>query len=190
MSGKCRLKLGVRRLLGVIAVGTLATLGFAGVASANHTDSPAPAPYQDSAWGAGTFCQPGGGPFCALFHTNAKSDFDGSNPQGTGFAHITAGGDRVADVYVRVTCLNVVGNQAVVGSEITMSSNPGFLPPGIGALAQYTDNGEPGSNSTTPDRGFATPVPTPPVVCPPPGFFPDEPVTQGNFVVHDALVAP
>jgi hypothetical protein len=188
VGGKRRPKVGVRRLLGVIAVGTLATLGFAGVASATHTESSSPAPYQDSAWGAGTFCQPGGGPFCALFHTNAKSEFDGSNPEGTVFAHITevATGFQ-AEVYGRVTCLNVVGNQAVVGSEITKTSDPGFLPVGIGALAQYTDNGEPGSNSTTPDRGFATPVPTPPVICPPPGF-PTSPVTQGNFVVHDALV--
>jgi hypothetical protein len=112
------------------------------------------------------------------------------SPEGTVFAHITqpATGFQ-ADVYGRVTCLNVVGNRAVVGSEITKTSDPGFIPVGIGALVQYTDNGEPGSDPTTPDRGGVGPLlPTPPVICPPPGFVPDEPVTQGNFVVHDALI--
>ena len=185
MSGECRPKAGVRRLLGVIAAGTLATLGFASVASATHTESSSPAPYQDSAWGSGDFCI-NAGTICGLFHTNAKSDFNGLSPEGTVFAHVTivpTGAEE--EVYGRVTCLRVVGNQAVVGAEVTKTSNPAFLPVGFGAVAQYVDNGEPGSA----DRGTAFATPTPPVVCPAPGF-PTDPVTQGNFVVHDALVGP
>jgi hypothetical protein len=185
VSSECRPKVGVRRLLGlgVIAAGTLATLGFASVASATHTESSSPAPYQDSAWGSGDFCI-NAGTICGLFHANAKSEFDGSNPEGTVFAHVTVvptGADE--EVYGRVTCLRVVGNQAVVGAEVTKTSNPAFLPVGFGAVAQYVDNGEPGSA----DRGTAFATPTPPVVCPAP-VFPTDPFTQGNFIVHDALV--
>ena len=187
MSGIRKPKAGIRRLLVVVGVGALATLGFAGVASATHTESSSPAPYQDSAWGSGEFCI-GAGTICGLFHTNAKSEFDGSSPQGTAFAHVTvvATGGR-EEVYGRVTCLRVVGNQAVVGVEVTKTSNPLFLPVGFGVVAQYDDNGEPGSDPATPDRAFAGAVPTPPVVCPPP-VSPTTPITQGNFVVHDALV--
>jgi hypothetical protein len=188
VSGIRKEKVGIGRLLGVVVVVALATLAFAGVASATHTESSSPAPYQDSVWGSGEFCI-GAGTICGLFHTNAKSEFDGSSPQGTAFAHVTvvATGDR-EEVYGRVTCLRVVGNRAVVGVEVTKTSNPLFLPVGFGVVAQYDDNGEPGSDPATPDRAFAAPVgPTPPVVCPSP-VFPTSPITQGNFVVHDALV--
>ena len=184
MSGIRKVKLGVGRLAVVLAAGVLATFGFAGVASATHTESSSPAPYQDSAWGSGEFCIGPAQGICGLIHTNAKSEFDGSSPEGTVFAHVTVVATGLQpEVYGRVTCLRVVGNQAVVGAEVTKTSDPAFLPVGFGAVAQYVDNGEPGSA----DRGSAFATPTPPVVCPAPAF-PTNPVTQGNFIVHDALV--
>ena len=189
MSGT-RKAVGVRMVVGVLAVGAFATLGFPGVAVGTHTNSPSPAPYQDSLWGTADFCAvaPGPGLVCAQFHSNAKSEFTGSSPEGTVFAHLTVVASGVqADLHGRVTCLTVGGNQAVVGAEVTSSSNPAFVPEGAGLFAQVVDNGEPGTDPAAPDRAFGGAAPTPPAVCPPP-VFPTSPITQGNYVVHDAVV--
>jgi hypothetical protein len=116
-------------------------------------------------------------------HVNAKSAADSSQPQGKVFVqskgNLPAGFD--VDLKVDVTCLNVVGNSASIGGEVTRSNSPDF-PVGSGALIFVTDNGEPGDQ----DRFFGNRTETPPEVCPDPE--PRSSENSGNFIVHDAML--
>jgi hypothetical protein len=81
-----------------------------------------------------------------------------------------------------VTCLTVVGNQATIGGAITASRTSQVLP-GQGALIYITDNGE--GNDDPPDMFDIVFTATPPLVCP--TFVGGVPITQGNFIVRDAV---
>jgi hypothetical protein len=83
----------------------------------------------------------------------------------------------------RVTCLNVVGNVAIIGG---VTSGPGFFPEGTSVRFSVADNGDSGDTAS----GFSVvPGGLPPddqlVLCltpsPPPGALVD-----GNIVVQDA----
>jgi hypothetical protein len=93
--------------------------------------------------------------------------------------NVPAGFD--VDLKVDVTCLNVVGNSASIGGEVTSSNDP-LSPVGSGVLIFVTDNGEPGDQ----DDFFGFHTGTPPEVCPAPE--PRSIENSGNFVVHDATL--
>ena len=182
---------GTRKALLVLALGTAGTLFMAGVASATHTDSPAPGPPHDFVYGAGKVAFSSTlGPIDEQIHVNAKSDFNGLNPQGTFFIKVDED-PFLPEVTVsgRITCLEVSGptfNSAGVGGEITKTTDPSQAPVGNSFLMRYEDLGEPGSDGVSPDRVRAIQFGFPLTTCPQDvGTFPIE---QGNYVVHDSLL--
>jgi hypothetical protein len=168
----------MRRLFTSLALALLALLVAAGTASATHSDGAGPG--QDLTVGTGALDDPAAGVFVKL-HVNAKSGPFGEDPSG----HLNFKGNPPGvppiDIQADVTCLFVSGHDAVVGFVVT-KSKAGPFPEGFPGLFAIHDGGEPG----TADRfeGF-------------PGF-PDQlcavipvgatnpPITQGNFIVHDA----
>jgi hypothetical protein len=81
----------------------------------------------------------------------------------------------------RVTCLNVVGNQATVGIEIVNSTDPAMV--GQGELWSVVDGGATGEL----DRIAGYPLtPAPPVVCSLLSF--NVFVLSGDYRVNDATV--
>jgi hypothetical protein len=107
---------------------------------------------------------------------DARSDASGADPKGM---LVVSGAPPIVPYTGRVTCLNVVGNQATVGIEIVKSSDPALE--GRGELWSVVD----GAGSANPDRiaGYAI-TPTPPTSCPP--LFFSVPVISGDYAIHDA----
>jgi hypothetical protein len=87
-----------------------------------------------------------------------------------------------------VTCLNAVGNQSVNSGLITDSTGPVNVT-GLGVVGKNIDNGEPGSDATSPDLAGGSLYPVALTTCPPPAFvgIPMFPITQGNYIVHDGV---
>jgi hypothetical protein len=82
----------------------------------------------------------------------------------------------------RVTCLTVVGNRAAAKGPVEESNSPDS-PVGSQFQVQVTDNGPPGDVHDTNVNFFGfPPEDTGCLILP----FEGTPVTQGNFVVHDA----
>ena len=166
----------MKRLLAALFLGlVVALVGASGVASAD--------PQQDLVSGTGHFVEVG--VFDAEIHVNAQSGPSGEDPQGHFFVtQETKGGVADADFSGRVTCVNVNGNLAGVGGEVTKSKNPSIAE-GSGFLFSIEDRG-PGEQ----DAGLAmlTSVPPeePPTDC---SFVFTAETQKGNFVVHDALPA-
>jgi hypothetical protein len=108
---------------------------------------------------------------------HARSKADGTHPRGD-----LAVEGTMPDVQTyrgRVTCLDVIGNQATVGIEIVKSTDPAMV--GQGELWSVVDGGETGAL----DRIAGYPLtPTPPIVCPP--LFFNVPVVSGDYRVNDA----
>jgi hypothetical protein len=168
----------MRRIL--LGIGLSALLVVLGVSVAYATHSSGKGPNQDLVSGTGhaRFSEE----FDIDVHVNAKSGPSGEDPQGHFFfTGVSSFGS--ADIRGDVTCLNVVGNRATIGGEITQSrvDNPSFEE-GEGVLIFVEDNGEPGKANDMLEL-FAEP--TPPTVCPPPE--PDFAITGGNYIVHDAM---
>jgi hypothetical protein len=116
-------------------------------------------------------------PFPAIqVRINARSKADGTHPRGR-----LAVEGPMPDVQTyrgRVTCLNVVGNRATVGIEVTKSTDAAMV--GKGELWSVVDGGNNG-----PDRIAGYPfTATPPTVCPPLPFTVE--VVSGDYRVHDA----
>jgi hypothetical protein len=157
--------------------GLLATAAVAGIslivaASAGQAISP----NQDSV--RGTAEHLGADPPYPVIEVriDARSDPTGADPKG----HlVVAGAPPIVPYRGRVTCLNVVGNQATVGIEIVKSSDPALE--GQGQLWSVFD----GDGSGIPDRiaGYHL-TPTPPTECP--LLFFNVPVVSGDYVIHDA----
>ncbi len=159
----------LKRIMSVLAVAILATVAFSGVALATHSNGNGP--NKDFVTGSTRF------PFLdAKVHINAMSGPSGEDPRG----HFYINQESFAVFRGTVTCLNVVGNRAMVGGEVERSS-PGFPDEGTGFLQLIVDNGEPGDS----DSSETTLTEVPPTICPPP--LPSGiPATRGNYVVHDA----
>ena len=79
-----------------------------------------------------------------------------------------------------MTCLNVVGNRAIVGGAVQRSSF-GFPAEGTGFLQLIVDNGEPGDS----DNSATFLTPEAPTTCPTPSSD-GITATRGNYLVHDA----
>jgi hypothetical protein len=157
--------------------GKLATVAFAGlsltvIAPAGHAVSPK----QDSV--TGTAQHLGADPPYPVIQVriDARSKADGTHARG----HLAVEGTMPVQTYSgRVTCLNVLGNQATVGIEIVKSTDPAME--GQGQLWSVVDGGDTGAF----DRIAGYPLtPTAPMVCPPLLF--NVPVVSGDYVVNDA----
>lgn len=164
----------MRRVFLLVAVATVvaAVLAFPGLAGAKQKKA------QDKVKGGGSV------EFGKLNFKGVRSDPLGDDPTGrvkfkeTGFVNVSVEG--------RVTCLNVAGNRATVGGEITKSSDPTLVGRGFVSLAE--DNGSP--KGGTPDRADYNVLPEgepPPLTCTEPEEPPFE-LEQGNLTVSDATV--
>ena len=137
---------------------------------------------KDFASGTGHFEGSGPlGPTDVTMHVNAKSGPAGENATGRFFVHREL--PSKLDLHGKVTCLKVIGNQAVIGGRIERSkvADPQF-PEGGGIVIQVDDTGE---GTAISDRMHGGPTSSPPAVCPDPLPSGRLPVQQGNFVVHD-----
>jgi hypothetical protein len=158
----------------------LALLAVAGLAAANHSGGKGPA--RDRVAGTGAVDTPVTpfGPIFVKLHVNAKSGPSGENPRGKIVFRGNPPPFGAVDVHGKITCMNVTGNQAVVGFVVT-KSRAGF-PVGTHGEFSILDAGEPGAGG---DRFEGRPVAGGgPSTCAP--FFPRQVITQGNFIVHDA----
>ena len=106
---------------------------------------------------------------------NASSGATGLNPRG----RLSVDAEGIHSYTGKVTCLNVIGNQASIGIEIVKSSDPALI--GQGELWSVMDNSSSGGSDRI--AGYEI-TPTPPVVCPP--LFFNVSIVSGNYVVHDA----
>jgi hypothetical protein len=170
----------MKRQLVAFCVGLLALAVLPVVAGATHSNGKGPK--KDFARGTGHFegISPIGQTVITM-HVNARSGPAGQNPKGRFFVKR----DLPTELRVRgrVTCLNVVGNQAVVGGRIERGRVPdAMFPIGGGILFQFDDNG---NGTVISDRMHGSPTATP-TVCPPPIPAARLPVQRGNFVVHDS----
>ena len=116
-----------------------------------------------------------------LFHVNARGGPGGEDASGSYFVR------RETDLGTvshrgRVICVTVSGNRAAVRAIVEESTTPDIA---VGSLfqIQVTDNGSPGQLNDTNINLFALdPQDTGcPIVS-----FPEVPITEGNFIVHDA----
>jgi hypothetical protein len=160
----------------MILVGLLAVVGPAGA-----THSGGKGPGKDLVAGTGAIDTPVTpfGPVFVKLHVNAKSGPSGTAPRGNVVFRGNPPPIGEIDIKGRVTCLNIVGNQAIVGFEIT-KAKAGPVPVGAGGIFSILDSGEPG----TADAFEGGPLPEPPTDCDP--FPATRIITQGNFIVHDA----
>ena len=170
------------RRLTAVGLGLVALAASPVVAGASHSEGKGPT--KDFVRGTGHFEGPhplSGLPTDATLHVSARSGPSGENPKGRFFVNREA----PTELRIRgtVTCLNVVGNQAVVGGRIEGGQAPdAAFPIGGGVLFQFDDNGE---SRVIPDRMTGSPTSTP-TVCPNPIPTARLIVQQGNFVVHDS----
>ena len=161
------------RRLTAVGLGLLALAASPVVAGASHSDGKGPK--EDFARGTGHFegISPIGQTDITM-HVSARSGPSGRNPKGRFFVK------RTLPTELRqrgsVTCLNVVGNQAVVGGIVEHGQGIGS-----GVLLQFDDNG---NGTVVSDRFHGSPTSTP-TVCPRPIPAARLPAQRGNFVVHD-----
>lgn len=168
--------------LTAVALGLVTLAASPVIAGASHSNGNGPK--KDFARGTGHFEGPNpvtGQPTDLTMHVSARSGPSGENPKG----HFFVKRQAPTELRVRgeVTCLNVVGNQAVVGGRIERGQVPdAVFPIGGGVLFQFDDKGE---ARLIPDRMQGSPTSTP-TVCPNPVPAARLAIQQGNFVVHDS----
>jgi hypothetical protein len=107
-------------------------------------------------------------------HVNASSELGGLNPKG----QMSVDAEGFHSYTGDVTCLNVLGNVAIVGIVITKSSNPSFV--GLGEQWTIADLGSPGDSDSI--AGY--PLTATPPDCAPQFFT--VPVVSGNYTVHNS----
>jgi hypothetical protein len=135
---------------------------------------------QDSVSGSGHVLLTG-------FTGSATSGPSGENP--TGF--LTLGG--FFSFTATPTCLNVSGNEAVVGYRIDTGPQAG-----LGFIVSVADFGLPVNGQPVDIVRYTGLLPTPPTTCPEPGDSPPPDITSagggpldsGDFTVHDAQPLP
>jgi hypothetical protein len=170
----------MKKLLAALTLALLVSLALA-VSAANATHSEGEGPNHDFVSGTGQF--QGLLAIDLEIHVNAKSGPSGEDAQGHFFIRQQPGFVFTElDIRGEVTCLNVQGNRATVGGEITESKvDPTFE--GLGVLVYVEDRGE--GNEPNDGSLIAFFTATPPEEChapiPIPLLF-----EQGNYIVHDA----
>jgi len=122
------------------------------------------------------------GPFASQVHVNAKGNAIDAQGNTWGNFFDTPVGDVV--VRASVYCVDVEGNQAIVGS-IVERSNTAFVPVGSVTFRKVIDNGE-GRNDPPDQTGTTSFFPAPPRCPPATTPIATAPVDEGNFVVINA----
>jgi hypothetical protein len=166
----------MKRLLAALFLALVASLALA-VNLASATPGNAQGPKTDLAAGTGQTDFFGSE---IKVHVNAQSGPSGEDPRGH-FSYQAVDPSLDFEISGRVTCLNVVGNRAVVGGVVERSNDPSF-PAGEGVLIFIVDD-----DKGAGDGFFAVATDTPETCPPPPPFEPPFPTNQGNWVVHDAM---
>jgi hypothetical protein len=120
---------------------------------------------------------------------NARSDADGSDARGSYSIVIddpdpVFTSDPTLSFSADVVCLEVDGDEAVVGAVVTASSDTVAIPVGTGLLHYVVDNGPPGGADASITVPFA-PASDCAAYLPWPSDLPPEPVQTGNWVVRD-----
>ena len=113
------------------------------------------------------------------FTVSAQSGPSGENPRGTVLFDVGFSGKA------EITCLYVSGNVASIAARAT---NPSSIIPNadyVDVFLAVTDNGSSDISDFGMRAGSGGPVPPPVTECPGAGV--NVPVTQGNFVVTDAI---
>ena len=174
----------MRKLIAALTLALCTTALAAAPAAATHNGGAGPG--FDFANGTGRIfiVLPPFGPFDVQLHVNARTNAAGENPRGAFWT--TLEGALTVNLRGHVTCLRVEGNNVSFSGRIDESSI-GFPPVGSGVFAFGVDHGE-GANSSG-DGVLGIPIGQPLETCPQPvsdGVL----VKAGNFVAHDAPVAP
>lgn len=181
----------VRRSTLVLALALAALAATGGAALATHSGGKGPK--HDFATGTGirTAVLPNGSDTRVMMGVSARSGPSGQNARGRFFVKRTTdppvAGRPDLDFSGRVTCLRVIGNQAIVGGVVTKDKLdlPDNQIEGTGFLGAYIDNDQVGGGQD--DQSNSTPgLAAPGNVCPTSFFLPTAPFQQGNYVVHNA----
>ena len=181
----------MRRYAVVLALALTAVAATAGAAVATHSGGKGPK--HDFATGTATRTAvlPNGSATRVKMGVSARSDSSGRNARGRFFVKRTTDppvtGRPDLDFSGRVTCLRVVGNQAIVGGVVTKDKLdlPSNQIEGTGFLGAYIDNDQVGGGAD--DQSNSSPgLAAPGNVCPTSFFLPTAPFQQGNYVVHNA----
>jgi hypothetical protein len=193
----------MKRLIGgSLVLALFAFVGLTGVATATHSNGQGPD--KDFADGTGQLIMtiPGFGVYPAQTHINGQNKAAGG-VGGTGhfWTVIDAEHPVVGIAFSQpetlegdLTCLNSVyggtpPNQEDDSGVITSSTGDVDVT-GLAVLGKHIDNGEPGSDASSPDLSGGALIGTVPyTTCPPPQFvgIPISPITQGNYIVHDGI---
>jgi hypothetical protein len=184
----------MKRLVGGSLV--LAAIAFAamtGVAGATHSNGQGPDKDTTNGSSVNNIATPFG-VFPGQQHVNAQNKAAGGvGGQGHFWTVIFAGPPifppgTVETLSGDITCLNAVSNQSSNSGLITDSTGPVNVT-GLGVIGKTVDNGEPGSDATSPDLAGGSLLPAPLAACPPPQLLgvPLFPITQGNYIVHDGI---
>ena len=146
------------------------------IAGSGPASAAGQSPGQDSVVGSGIV---GPTTFPSAFDLNARSGPTGENASGT--AALVAINLPTIRVGSTVTCLNVIGNRAVIGID-NADGDPQF---GRAVFFDVTDGAPDALGLVT---GVSGP---PPTVCPAPGIQPTLfPVISGDIVITDAPPLP
>jgi hypothetical protein len=133
--------------------------------------------------------------FCAGSSRNFSLDAHGIAPEGVAVGTFRIGGAGDSGFSrVRITCMNVVGNSAVLGGYVVASSSPAIV--GLPAFVYVIDNGGPGDSAVA-DKvsplavlDASEPVPAGfPRKCGAPGspFFGFTDLLAGDVSIHSGL---
>jgi hypothetical protein len=118
------------------------------------------------------------------FHFNARSGPSGEDPRGMYYAKEGIFG--LFTFTAEIKCLQVVGNVAFIGTEVTRAQEG--AQEGDAVVFRVEDNGDPGAGR---DRFVGTPGSDPETDCDNPALqalltATSVTISQGNFTVHDA----
>ena len=120
------------------------------------------------------------------FSFRAKSNFNGTNPEGTVALTFNSGPGAATTFYGDVTCLRVLGSVASIGGAVTRIDPPQAALGGIQSFVIFTSDA--GKFSPSPDTvtyGVSSSPPPPATGCPTPS--PGLPLTGGDILIEDAL---
>src|SRR5919201_3368711 len=142
------------------------------------------------AWAEGTFVVGGGQTTPDMLGFGLSAHI---GPDGLASGELTAGLSiappfpKVAEFTSKVTCLTVIGNRAMIGSELTQVNAPGGggipgFEPGMGLLTLAVDNGNPASAANPDEFNGIALLPVAPLVCPPPAGD-ITPLAHGNILI-------
>jgi hypothetical protein len=169
----------VRRVLTVLALTAIGLGAWAGPAGASH--SAGSGPRADFVQGTARLPDvPSGG---GQFHFNARSGPSGEDPRGMYWAK-----EGIFGLFTftsEVKCLEVMGNVAYVGTEVTRAQEG--VQEGDPVVFRVEDNGEPGAGR---DRFGGVPGMNPETDCRNLALQAlligeSQTISQGNFTVHD-----